>query len=222
MDRRRKSTRCPLCGAAAYPWIALPRGSDATVGLASPVDPEDPGAAADARLVDRCDDCGAGIEQGPPVDLAAELDAVTIAAADGGRVVDTPNRASWQAGLGGEGWAALSEWRGRLLLTPRALALLLERNGLDPQRPAFPPWGRGQRWLWQTFLNGITLHTNFATDVLAGRLRPGNARSGFAFAADAVASALATPLVLLITLPLEAIAALAGRGGRMTVRAERS
>ena len=136
--------------------------------------------------------------------------------------MDVPNRASWQAALSGEGWAALSEWRGRLLLTPRALALLLERNGFQAQRPAFPPWGRGQRWLWQTFLNGITLHTNFATDVLAGRLRPANARSRFAFAADAVASALATPLVLLITVPLEAIGALAGRGGRMVVRTRRA
>ncbi len=68
-------------------------------------------------------------------------------------------------------------------------------------------------------LNGITLHPNFATEVLAGRLRPGNSRGGFSFLADAVASTLATPLIALLTVPLEAVAALLGRGGRMIVRA---
>jgi len=50
----------------------------------------------------------------------------------------------------------------------------------------------------------------------------GNARSPVAFAADMVASVLATPFVLLISVPLEAVAALAGRGGRMVVRASAS
>jgi hypothetical protein len=57
--------------------------------------------------------------------------------------------------------------------------------------------------------------------VLRGRLRPGNSRGRFQFLADAVASTLATPLVLLLTVPFEAVAALAGRGGRMVVRARR-
>lgn len=215
--------RCPLCGALAFPWIGLPLpGSHATVGLASPVDPEDPAAGKRARLIDRCEDCGAGIQQGPEVDLAAELDAlVEDGPGDGTRTIVALNRASWQAGIGGDGWAALTEWDRRLLLTPRALELLLEHNGLEPEKPAFPPWGANQRWMWQTLLNGITLHTNFATEVLAGRLRPANARGRFSFAADAVASLLATPLVGLISLPLEAIAALFGRGGRMVVRARR-
>ena len=219
MARGRKgSTRCPLCGAPAHPWIGIPHAG-ATVGLASPVDPDDPAAGERARLIDRCEDCAAGIEQGKAVDLAAELERLTVSAEGEERVLVAPNRASWQAAIGGEGWAALGEWRGRLLLTPRALELLLERNGLVGDKPGFPPWGRGQRWLWQTVLNGITLHPNFATEVLTGRLRPANARGRFSFLADAVASALATPLVALLTVPLEAIAALAGRGGRMVVRA---
>ena len=193
-------------------------GSEATVGLASPVDPDDPAAGERARLVDRCEDCASGIEQGPEIDLAAELERITVVTDGAERTLVAPNRASWQAALGGDGWAALAEWPGRLLLTPRGLELLLERNGMEPARTAFPPWGANQRWLWQTALNGITLHTNFATEVLAGRLRPGNSRGPFQFVADAVASVLATPLIGVLSVPIEALAALVGRGGRMVVR----
>lgn len=213
------SVRCPLCGARAFPWIGVPLpGTDATVGLASPVDPEDPAAGERARLVNRCEDCASGIEQGTPIDLEAELEGLTVATEGGERMLLAPNRGSWQAAIGGDGWAALAEWPGRILPTPRGLELLLERTGMEPAKPAFPPWGANQRWMWQTTLNGITLHPNFATEVLAGRLRPANARGRFAFIADAVASILATPLIGLISIPLEALAALVGRGGRMVVR----
>jgi len=213
------SVRCPLCGARAFPWIGVPLpGTDATVGLASPVDPEDPAAGERARLVNRCEDCASGIEQGTPIDLEAELDGLTVATEAGERTLLAPNRGSWQAAIGGDGWAALAEWPGRILPTPRGLELLLEKTGMEPAKPAFPPWGANQRWMWQTILNGITLHPNFATEVLAGRLRPANARGRFAFIADAVASTLATPLIGLISIPLEALAALVGRGGRMVLR----
>ena len=213
------SVRCPLCGARAFPWIGVPLpGTDATVGLASPVDPEDPAAGERARLVNRCDDCASGIEQGTPIDLEAELEGLTVATEGGERMLLAPNRGSWQGAIGGDGWAALAEWPGRILPTPRGLELLLERTGMEPAKPAFPPWGANQRWMWQTILNGITLHPNFATEVLAGRLRPANARGRFAFIADAVASTLATPLIGLISIPLEALAALVGRGGRMMLR----
>lgn len=222
---RGKSTdSCPLCGGGVFPWIGVPDVvSEATVGLPSPVDPYDPAGGGDARLVDRCDRCGVGIERSPePVDLAAELERIEAEGPEGTRTFATPNRASWQGSLGGDGWAALAEWQGRLLLTPRALGLLVELNGLHPEEAAFPPAGPNQRWLWQSILNGITLHHNFFSEFRAGRLRMGNARSPAAFAADMVASVLATPFVLLISVPLEAVAALAGRGGRMVVRASAS
>lgn len=219
--RSQKSRRCPLCGARAYPWIGIPLGpTAATVGLPSPVDPDDPRAGESARLIDRCEDCGSGIEQAPgEIDLAAELERITIGRHGADRILEARNRRSWQSGLGGDGWAALGDWPGRLLLTPRGLALLAEKNGLAADDVAYPPWGANQRWIWQSVLNGITLHSNFATEVRAGRLRPANARSRIAYFADAVASVLATPLVLLVSVPLEAVAALAGRGGRMISRA---
>lgn len=169
-------------------------------------------------MIDRCDDCGAGIEQGSrDVDLAGELRLLEIDADGDRRVFVAPNRASWQGGLGGDGWAPIQRWPGRLLLTPRGFELLLRKNGLEPERPAFPPWGENQRWMWQSVLNGVTLHANFATEVRAGRLRPSNSRGAVAFAADAVASVLATPFVLLVTVPLEALSALFNRGGRMLI-----
>ena len=201
----------------------MPRvGTGATVGLLSPIDPDDPGAERDARLFDRCEDCGTGIERGrEPVDLAAELAAVTIADEGGRLLLDAPNRASWQATLGNDGWAAVPESPARLLLSRRGLTLLAERNGAEPDGAGCPPWGRNQRWMWQTLLNGITLHPNFATRVIRGELRPGTSRGAFAFAADCVASALAAPLVALLSVPLEALAALVGRGGRLAGRATR-
>jgi hypothetical protein len=217
-----KPTRaCPLCGGSVFAWIGIPQSiSDASVGLLSPVDPDEPGGGDNARLVDRCEKCGAGIERSAePVDLAAELARIEVEGPDGARTFAAPNRASWQGSLGGDGWAALAEWQGRLLLTPRAFALLAERNGLEADKPAFPPAGPNQRWLWQSILNGITLHHNFLSEVRAGRLRMANSRGPAQFVADMVASVLATPFVLLASVPLEAVASLAGRGGRMVVRA---
>jgi hypothetical protein len=195
--------------------------SDASVGLPSPVDPDAPGGGDNARLVDRCERCGAGIERtGEEVDLAGELARIEIEGGpDGARTFVAPNRASWQGSLGGDGWAALADWQGRLLLTPRAFALLAEKNGLAPEKPAFPPVGQNQRWLWQSILNGITIHNNFLSEVRAGRLRMSNARGPGHYIADMLASCLATPFVLLFSFPLEAIASLVGRGGRMVVRA---
>jgi hypothetical protein len=190
------------------------------VGLPSPVDPDAPGGGEGARLVDRCERCGAGIERSAePVDLPSELERIEVEGPGGSRTFTAPNRASWQGSLGGDGWAALAEWQGRLLLTPRAFALLAERNGLTAEKPAFPPAGPNQRWLWQSMLNGITLHHNFLSEVRAGRLRIANSRGPIQFVADFIASVLATPFVLLVSIPLEAVASLTGRGGRMVVRA---
>ena len=63
--RDKRSDSCPLCGGAVYPWIGVPQAvSEASVGLPSPVDPDEP-TGGGARLVDRCQGCGAGIERAP-------------------------------------------------------------------------------------------------------------------------------------------------------------
>jgi hypothetical protein len=201
--------RCPLCGSPLYGWLKIPDPQTRpTVG--QPVDDEG------SRVLDRCEECGAGVFAGEAaVDLDAEMRAITRTLADGTRAVIAANRRSWQASLGGEGWAAIDLHPGRLLLTPRALELLAERTGTDIGAIEFPPLGSNQSWMWQTLINGLTFHPNFAREARAGRLRMSNARSGFTFVADAVATVLAAPFVLLGSFPLELVAALARRGGRM-------
>jgi hypothetical protein len=169
-----------------------------------------------ARVLDRCERCGAAVEDGSgPVDLQLELRALQTTLADGTSALVTPNRRSWQASLGGEGWAAIDVHPGRLLLTPDALRLLAERTGVELGRQSSPRFGANQAWMWQTLINGLTFHPNFAREVRAGRLRPSNGRSRIAFAVDCVVTVLAAPLVLLASVPLELIAALSGRGGEL-------
>lgn len=216
------ATECPICGASAYAWLTLPApGEKATVGLISPVDPDAPDPTRE-RVVERCTECGAGILIGHgAIDLDEELRAVTSAESGGALTIEAPNRASLQAGIGREGWAALADWRTRLLLTPQALELLAEKLGYELRRSRFQLWGRSQRWMWQTLLNGLTLHPNFLHEVRAGRLRIGNSRGAFAFVADFVASVLAAPLVALVSFPLELIAVVLRRGGLIIAEAQR-
>jgi hypothetical protein len=72
--------------------------------------------------------------------------------------------------------------------------------------------------MWQTLLNGLTFHPNFAREVGAGRLRPGNARSRLAFALDSVVTVLGAPLIALLSIPLESVASLLHRGGELRTR----
>lgn len=189
---------CPLCGRPLYGWIAL----------------------GEERVFDRCENCGVGLERGSDPDLAAEWEAITRPGANGSRAIAIPNRASLQASLGGEGWAGLDAVAGRLVLTPASAQLLAEQNGNSLGAVGFPPMGRAQRWMWQTLLNGLTFHPNFAREAWSGRLRPSTGRGRLAFAADLVVTVLAAPFVALISFPLELGAVVFDRGGELTARAE--
>jgi hypothetical protein len=202
---------CPLCGRPLYGWIALPPASgDASIGMPLGAHPQS------ERVIDRCENCGVALEHGRAVDLEAEWAAVDRSSGDGDGTIRLPNRASLQAGIGVEGWAGLDRAPGSLLLTPRSLELLAEHTGRSIASAGTPVSARGQAWMLQTMLNGLTFHPNFAREVRAGRLRPANARGRFAFIADAVVTVLGGPLVALVSVPLELIAALLSRGGEMT------
>jgi hypothetical protein len=173
-----------------------------------------PGESGGERVVDRCESCGVAVERGHPVDVSGEWRAVVgDAAADGEREIAIPDRGSLQAAIGLDGWAAIDLAPGSLLLTRKSLALLAEVNDHRLERTSWPVWGRNQAWMWQTLLNGLTFHPNFAREVRAGRLRAHNAQSRFRFGVDLVVTALGAPLVALVSFPLETIAALARRGG---------
>jgi hypothetical protein len=136
--------------------------------------------------------------------------------------VQVANRDSWQARLGGINWAGLEPGRG-LYPTPRALELLGERAGLTVVRTDWPRWGRGQVWMWQTIVNAFTFNHNFALGVREGLVRPSAGLAArLKYAMDAVVTVLATPLVVLVSVPLELVAALAGKGGVLVAVASRT
>jgi hypothetical protein len=178
-----------------------------------------PGGSGGERIVDRCESCGVAVERGGHIDVAAEWGAVAGAAPDGERELAIPDRGSLQAAIGLDGWAAIDLTPGSLLLTRKSLSLLAEVNDYRLERTSWPVWGRNQAWMWQTLLNGLTFHPNFAREVRAGRLRARNARSRFAFVVDVMVTVLGAPLVALVSFPLETVAALARRGGELRAQA---
>ena len=196
--------QCPACGQPLYGWLQLD----------SPAGP---------TLLERCESCRLGLAAGlGRGDIANELLAAARRLPDGGLELRVANRDSWQARLGGLNWAALETGRG-LYPTPRALELLAEKADLSLVRIACPRWGTGQAWMWQTIVNAFTFQHNFALRMRAGLAHAsGGSASRLKHAIDTVVTVLATPLVLLVALPLELIAALAGKGSVLVARAMRA
>jgi hypothetical protein len=206
---------CPLCGEPLYPWVGLPaRGAEVSVG--------EPLTDAEAeRIILRCENCEVAVESDREVDLANEWEAICRPGERGERVITIPDRNSLQATIGVGGWAAIDLYPGRLIHTPRSLDLLAERNDHQIESITWPRLGPNQAWMWQTLLNGLTFHPNFAREVRAGRLRLAVAQSRVRFAVDTVVTVLGAPLVALLSFPLEAFSAFARRGGRLLATARR-
>ena len=208
------SGACPLCGEQLFGWIAMPPpGDDAGVGERVEPDRE--------RVLDRCENCGVALEHGREVDVATEWEAICRPGEGGDSLISIPDRGSLQAWFGEFGWAALDRYPGRLVLSAPSLERLAAINGHTLSDSRTPRTRRAQAWMWQTLLNGLTFHRNFAREVRAGRLRAANARSRFAYAVDWVVTVLGAPLVLLVSAPLELGASLVGRGGERTATAHR-
>ena len=209
MSTSRTFRACPLCGEPLYPWITLPpeRG-EATVGM--PLDAEQ-GAE---RVIERCENCGVALDRDREADRAQEWAAVARLADAG--AVELPNLASLQAAIGVQGWTAIEDFPGRLMLTPRALELLGERTGNAVGPVSTPACRQGQLGMWRTMLNGLTFHPNFEREVRAGRLTIATSRGRVRYLADVVVTVLGAPLVLLVSAPFELVGALLKRGGVMT------
>jgi hypothetical protein len=202
---------CPLCDRPLYAWIALPAaGDEASVGV--PLD-------ARERVLVRCENCGVALERGRQVDLTAEWAAVCRPAEPPERLIVIPNRASVQAGIGVEGWAAIDLSPGRLIHTPASLDLLAEHNGHGIGRRRGAPSWRAQAWMWQTLLNALTFRPNFARDLRAGRVHARGTGERVKFGVDLVVTVLGAPLVALVSLPLEVVSSLLGRGGELLATA---
>jgi hypothetical protein len=200
------AARCPACGEPLFVWLET----------------EGYGPSED-QVIDRCENCGlvAARDAVPSPDHA--IDALLVGRHQdeaGGIAIRADNAASLQAWLGAENWAALRPGTRGVKPTPRAVRLLLARRGLEVRRirHLIRP---GMASMWQTLLNLLTFHRDFASEAASGRLRPGTGRGRAAFWMDAVVTVLAAVPTAFIAVILESGAVIARRGGAIEVHADR-
>jgi hypothetical protein len=199
------AARCPACGEPLFAWLE-------TIGY----------GAREDQVIDRCENCGLAV---PRDDVPTSAQAAEALLAESGQrgeqiAVRADNAASLQAWLGAENWAALRPGGHAVKPTPRAASLLLARRGLELRRVRhlLRP---GIASMWQTLLNLLTFHRDFASEAASGRLRPGTGRGLAAFWIDALITVLAAVPTAIIAVLLEAGAVLARRGGAIEIEAER-
>jgi hypothetical protein len=210
-----ETPRCPACGEPLFVWIEA----------------EGYGPRED-QVIDRCENCGLVVVRGavPTPEAAADRLLSGAERRDGRVAIRASNAASLQAWLGAENWAALRPNMKRVAPdgapshngiepTPRAVSLLLARRGLEVRRVRHL-LGPGMASMWQTLLNLLTFHRDFASEAVSGRLRPGTGRGRAAFLIDALVTVLAAIPTALIAVMLEGGAVLARRGGVIEVEAE--
>ena len=77
----------------------------------------------------------------------------------------------------------------------------------------------GMALMWQTLLNLLTFHRDFAPEALSGRLRPSGGRGRAAFAIDAMVTVLAAIPTAILAVAIEGGAVIARRGGVIEVSA---
>ncbi|HET8592624.1 MAG TPA: hypothetical protein VFL56_03100 [Solirubrobacterales bacterium] len=196
--------RCPACGEPLFVWLE-----------ASGFGPRED------QLIDRCEDCGLAVPRDavPSPDQAVEQ-LLSGGTRHGGRIaVRLQNAASLQAWLGAENWAALAPGGQEIKPTPRAAAMLLARRGLGLRRVRhlIRP---GIASMWQTLLNLLTFHRDFASEAVSRRLRPGGGRGLAAFWIDVAVTILAAVPTAILAVLLESTAVIARRGGVIEIQAE--
>jgi len=174
------------------------------------------------QLIDRCENCGLAVPRDAVPSSDEAVDALLSGREEsaGGVAIRADNSASLQAWLGAENWAALRPGGHGIKPTPRAVGLLLARRGLDVRRVRHL-MRPGMASMWQTLLNLLTFHRDFATEAVSGRLRPGTGRGRAAFWIDGVVTVLAAIPTAFIAVVLETGAVLARRGGAIEVQADR-
>jgi SAM-dependent methyltransferase len=154
-------------------------------------------------------------------DPAAALSRIVAWLRPGGLViVACPNLASLQARIGGDRWFHQDVPRHRTHFTAVGLRLLLRRTGFRVLDVSHLVVEQNPLGMWQTLLNLLTFHRDFASEAASGRLRPGTGRGGAAFAVDVVVTLLAAIPTAFIAVLLEAGAVVARRGGVIEVEAE--
>jgi hypothetical protein len=224
-ERGEDASACPVCGDSLFSWVlATATGTEEGQG----------------HLIARCETCGLGVNREAPAPaepaVAVEGDALTVSGLERARslpaavaalaaklrpggelAIRFANRSSLQASLGGPRWFELDARSQRYLLAPGALERLLREQDLELVRRRWLP-GASLLAMWLTALNSLTFHRDFAWRLV--RRRP-LGRKGITFWLDLLISVGAALPVALLVFPLELVAALAGRGGVLELRARR-
>jgi hypothetical protein len=199
------ATRCPACGEPLFVWVE-------TLGY----------GAREDQVIDRCENCGLAVARDAVPSPDKATDALLFGREErGARVaIRVYNAASLQAWLGAENWAALRPGGHGIKPTPRAASLLLARRGLEVRRVRHLARA-GMASMWQTLLNLLTFHRDFASEAVSGGLRPGTGRGRGAFWIDVVVTVLAAIPTAIIAVVLEGGAVIARHGGVIEVEADR-
>jgi hypothetical protein len=207
--------RCPACGEPLFVWVEVDIKRVAPDGAPSHYDPRED------QVIDRCENCGLAMPRDSVLSPHEAADALLEGGERHGEriVVRAENAASLQAWLGAENWAALRPAGHGILPTPRAASLLLARRSLEVRRVRHLA-GAGMASMWQTLLNLLTFHRDFASEATSRRLGPGTGRGRAAFWIDALVTLLAAVPTAFLAALLEGGAVIARRGGVIELEAE--
>ena len=193
--------RCPACGKPLFVWVE-------TEGWGPRED----------QVIDRCENCGLAVARDAVPGAEDAIAQLIGAAGNGHNVFRAANASSLQAWLGAENWAALRPRDGALKPSPKAVELLLPQRGLEVTRIRHLA-SAGMASMWQTLLNLLTFHRDFAGEAFSGRLRPGTGRGRAAFTVDVLVTILAAIPTAILAVILEGGAVIVRRGGVIEVSA---
>jgi hypothetical protein len=199
------AARCPACGEPLFVWLE-------TEGWGPRED----------QVVDRCENCGLVVARDAVAGAESELNALLgggNGSAPSAAKIRTANAASLQAWLGAENWAALKPDDRGVKLSPQAAELLLAKRGMRAARIRNLA-SAGMASMWQTLLNLLTFHRDFAGEAISGRLRPGSGKGRAAYATDVLVTIFAAVPTAILAVLLEGGAVLARRGGVIEIEAE--
>jgi hypothetical protein len=190
------TARCPADGEPLFAWIE-------TIGY----------GAREDQVIDRCESCGLVVRSDSVPTPEEAVDSLLDHAEERSErvAIRADNAASLQAWLGAENWAALR---------PESRSMLLARRGREVRR-VHHLWRAGTASMWQTLLNLLTFHRDFASEAASGRLRPGTGRGLASFWIDVAVTVLAAIPTAIIAVVLETGAVIARRGGVIEFEAER-
>ena len=193
--------RCPACDEPLFVWIE-------TIGFGPRED----------EIVDRCENCGLVCARDRVPANPQEAVERLFPGQGGGIRGRVPNPASFQAWFGAENWAALRPGSSGLGASPDALRRLFEKT----QRRSVkirPAVASATAAMWQTLINLLTFHRDFALQLASGQLHPSGFKGWSAWVIDLLITVLIAIPTAILAVILELLATAVGRSGVLEVSA---